>query len=169
MPWPAELAQRTVPVRWPKLFRPRAPRSPRRPAPPAVRHLRDLVSCEAVSEELPLVVDGTRHPSDAMAEHIQTCLACQAELAGYRRLLRVLRALRNDPVAFPTDAQGAMSALQDLLSRRPRGPAPGVPGPGSQDWPTLPWLVAAAWAALGVIAFGAGALVARAGIARASR
>ncbi len=41
MPWPAELANR----------------------PPTPRHLRALVSCEAVADELPLVVDGARRPS----------------------------------------------------------------------------------------------------------
>ena len=78
MPWPAELPRRST------------------------RHLRALVSCEAVSAELPLVVDGSRRPSRAMADHLQSCLACQAELAGYRRLLGVLRSLRDEPVLFPS-------------------------------------------------------------------
>jgi anti-sigma factor RsiW len=81
MPWPAESG---------------------RPISPARSRLRALVPCDAVSVELPLIVDGSRRPTSAMAEHLRTCLRCQAELAGYRRLLRALRSLREDPVALPT-------------------------------------------------------------------
>ena len=132
MPWPAELTH--LPL----------------------RHLRALVSCDAISEELPLVVDGSRRPSPAMAEHLRTCLRCQAELAGYRRLLRVLRSLREEPVAFPApDLVGdALRALQEHLATlqghvalRRRG--------------REPWLVAAMVAAT-VTVLGAGAVLARA-------
>jgi anti-sigma factor RsiW len=116
------------------------------------------VSCDAISEELPLVVDGSRRPSPAMAEHLRTCLRCQAELAGYRRLLRVLRGLRDEPVAFPApdlvgDALRALQehfgALQGHVGLRPRRTGG-------------PWLVAGAVAALGVAFLGTGAVRARA-------
>jgi anti-sigma factor RsiW len=126
MPWQAELANR----------------------PPLARHLRALVSCEAVSEELPLVVDGSRRPSAAMAEHTQTCLACQSEVAGYRRLLRVLRSMES-PVPLPSPELVGMtlSALhQHPLWRRKRS--------------VTPWLVAGMFGVLG--ALGAGVCVARA-------
>ena len=87
MPWPAEP------------FEFLAARAPR-------RHLRALVSCDSVVDELPLVVDGSRRPSPAMAEHLASCLRCQAELAAYRRLLRLLRSLREDHV--PAPAQGSV-------------------------------------------------------------
>jgi predicted anti-sigma-YlaC factor YlaD len=92
MPWPAELPTRA----------------------PTPRRLRALVSCEAVADELPLVVDGARRPSTAMAEHLQTCLACQAEVAGYRRLLRVLRSMRESHVPLPSPelVSGAGGARQ---------------------------------------------------------
>ncbi len=54
MPWPAEARKR--------------------PLKGNLNNLRALLSCEAVSDELPLVVDGSRRPSDAMAEHLRTCL-----------------------------------------------------------------------------------------------
>ena len=134
MPWPAELSH--LPV----------------------RHLRALVSCDAMSEELPLVVDGSRRPSPAMAEHLRTCLRCQAELAGYRRLLRVLRSLRDEPVTFPApdiagDAlralQERIEVLQQHMSSRSRR--------GSETW-----LLAGAVAGLGVALLGVRAFTARA-------
>jgi anti-sigma factor RsiW len=139
MPWPAELSH--LPV----------------------RHLRALVSCDAMSDELPLVVDGSRHPSPAMAEHLRTCLRCQAELAGYRRLLRVLRSLSDEPVAFPAPdlVTEALHALQERIGLL-------------QDHVTLrsrraseTWLLAGAVAGLGMAVLGARAFMVRA--ARQSR
>ncbi|HXW81125.1 MAG TPA: hypothetical protein VEJ84_16610, partial [Acidimicrobiales bacterium] len=118
--------------------------------PPKGNHnnLRALLSCEAVSEELPLV-DGSRRPSPAMDEHLRTCVACQAELAGYRRLLRVLRSMKGDPVLLPApELVGSMlSVLRQHPSWRPKR--------------SEPWVVALA--AVGVAALGAGALLARTG------
>lgn len=127
MPWPAEP------------FEFLAARAPR-------RHLRALVSCDSVVDELPLVVDGSRRPSPAMAEHLASCLRCQAELAAYRRLLRLLRSLREDHV--PTTVQGSVE----------------VPPAG---WAAPPW----SWQRLvaGMALVGVGALLAAALTARRSR
>jgi predicted anti-sigma-YlaC factor YlaD len=125
MPWPAELPNRA----------------------PTSRHLRALVSCDAVADELPLVVDGARRPSAAMAEHLHTCLACQAEVAGYRRLLRVLRSMRESQVPLPSPelVGSALSALhQHPLWGRRRSFAP--------------WLAVGALGVVGVAALGAAAL-----------
>lgn len=136
MPWPAELPRRST------------------------RHLRALVSCDAVSAELPLVVDGSRRPSRAMAEHIQSCLACQAELAGYRRLLRALRSLRDEPVLFPSPELigETLTALSERLVDRDKR----FIDRGKRER----WLVACAMVTIGVVAVGAGARVARSGRAR---
>jgi predicted anti-sigma-YlaC factor YlaD len=133
MPWPAELNH--LPV----------------------RHLRALVNCDAMSEELPLVVDGSRRPSPAMAEHLHTCLRCQAELAGYGRLLRVLRALRDEPVSFPPpDLVGdALRALQERIGVFQEN----VSARSRRASET--WLLAGAVAGLGVFALGARAFMAR--------
>jgi hypothetical protein len=131
MPWPAEAAHRPV------------------------RHLRALVGCDAVSDELPFVVDGSRRPSPAMDEHLRSCLSCQAELAGYRRLLRALRALRDQagPGAVPELLGATLSALH-----------------GDPAWPrrrtSRSWAVAGAVAAAGLAALGAGAFVVRSKQAR---
>jgi hypothetical protein len=93
-----------------------------------------------------------------MADHLQTCLTCQAELAGYRRLLRVLRSLRDEPVLFPSPELigGTLTALSERLVERSKRPAER-------------WLVAGALVAMAAAALGAGALLARAGTARSSR
>ncbi|HUB68810.1 MAG TPA: hypothetical protein VL984_00145 [Acidimicrobiales bacterium] len=134
MPWPADLA--------------------RLPA----RHLRALANCDAIAEELPLVVDGSRRPSAAMSEHLRTCLRCQAELAGYRRLLRVLRGLRDEPVAFPApDMMGdALRALQDRLGALEQQVVSRQRRAGGQ------WVIAGSVAAIGIAALWAGAAAARA-------
>lgn len=101
MPWPAEPFE---------LLAARAPR----------RHLRALVSCGSVVDELPLVVDGSRRPSPAMAEHLASCLRCQAELAAYRRLLRLLRSLRDDHVPAPAQGTVELQAAGRMAVARSR-------------------------------------------------
>jgi anti-sigma factor RsiW len=128
MPWPAELSNRS----------------------PAPSHLRALVSCEAVSDELPLVVDGSRRPSAAMAEHLETCLVCQAEVAGYRRLLRALRSMRESQVPLPSPelVGTTLRALRQhplWVKRRS----------------ATPWLVAGALGVAGLAALSAGVILAR--------
>ncbi len=92
-----------------------------------------------------------------MADHLQSCLACQAELAGYRRLLRVLRSLRDEPVLFPSPELigDTLTALSERLVDRDRRLV-------DRDKRER-WLIAAALVVLGVAAVGAGAgaLVAR--------
>jgi hypothetical protein len=110
-----------------------------------------------------------------MADHIGSCLACQAELAGYRRLLRVLRSLRDEPVLFPSpDLIGeTLAALSERLARRPgRLTGSGRWGPGRPDRDrdrSDRWLVACALVTIGVAAVGARALAGRSGLARPSR
>lgn len=100
------------------------------------------------------MVDGSRRPSHAMAEHLQSCLPCQAELASYRRLLRALRSLRDQPLGAPAPpfSEDTWQALADCLRARSR-----VLGR---------WRFAGA-AALALAALGGGAAIAR--VARQSR
>ncbi len=95
-----------------------------------------------------------------MAEHLQSCLPCQAELAGYRRLLRVLRSLRDEPVLFPSPEliSETLTALSERLVDGDKRLTLG----GRRDR----WLVACAMVAIGLAAVGAGALVARSGLVR---
>ncbi len=50
--------------------------------------------CEEVSELLPGIMDGVDQANAEVVSHVETCLRCQAELAQYRKLLRVLHQLR---------------------------------------------------------------------------
>ena len=51
------------------------------------------MSCERPPAQLSLYLDGELAPPEAyeMAQHLQTCHACQAEVAAHRRLQGLLR------------------------------------------------------------------------------
>jgi hypothetical protein len=59
--------------------------------------------CEEVSHRLPGLVDSARPMPSDVAEHLGTCLRCQAESARYRRLARTMRQLRTQFVAPSPD------------------------------------------------------------------
>ena len=69
--------------------------------------------CDEISSLLAGVVDGSAVLDPRSSEHVSTCLRCQAELAHYRRLLRSLRQLRDDPVAVPADLPALVFARLD--------------------------------------------------------
>lgn len=73
--------------------------------------------CEELSLRLAEVADDSAVLSGSEAEHVASCLRCQAELAQYRRLLRSLRALRAHTITPDEDL------LVDLLQVL-RPPAP---------------------------------------------
>jgi len=93
------------------------------------------------------VVDGSRRPSAAIAEHLQTCLACQAEVAGYRRLLRVLRSMRESQVPLPSPE--LVSSTLRVLHQHPLW---------ARRRSVTPWLIAGALGVAGVAAVSAGVL-----------
>jgi len=62
------------------------------------------------------VVDASRRPSQAMAEHLTTCAACQAELVAYRRLLSALKDLKG---VLPPGPPGARSDAAFWLASGP--------------------------------------------------
>jgi hypothetical protein len=57
------------------------------------------LDCADVAGLLPGLVDGGAQPSAKQAAHVEACLRCQAELARYRRLIRVLHSLGGGEVA----------------------------------------------------------------------
>ena len=84
--------------------------------------------CEDLIDELAGVADGSVVLSDAARHHVERCLRCQAELVQYRKLLRVLRAIRTellepapglltDILAGLSDA-GERHAIRHVLSGR---------------------------------------------------
>jgi RNA polymerase sigma-70 factor (ECF subfamily) len=70
------------------------------------------VSCADVALALPSILDGGSAADEVVVEHVGECLRCQAELAKYRKLLRVLNQLRAARVEPPpgtvTDVLGAI-------------------------------------------------------------
>lgn len=69
-----------------------------------------VVGCDDVAEALPRMVDEVRRCDRRLASHAATCLRCQAELAQYRRMLRMLHQLRLVPPPMPPGADTALVA-----------------------------------------------------------
>lgn len=74
------------------------------------------MTCETFSLELAEVADGQECLNPAAAQHFQTCLRCQAELAQYKKLLRALASLRGQ--LLPADEQLVEDIIEAL---RPPG------------------------------------------------
>ncbi len=100
-----------------------------RPAPVTVGGPRPKgVSCDDVAAALPGIVDGLDVAELDMRRHVETCLRCQAELAQYRKVLRVLHQLRTEvllpspgllpDVLVALEAAGERGAMKSLLTGR---------------------------------------------------
>ncbi len=66
--------------------------------------------CAEVILQLPRILDDGLPASAPLVAHVETCLVCQAELARYRRLVRLLRQLAAAEVEPPA------SVVADILS-----------------------------------------------------
>jgi len=76
------------------------------------------VRCESIADRLPGVIDGRADLDRGERRHIETCLACQAELARYRKLLRTMHQLRFEMVPAPPGLLGdVLNSLEDAASR----------------------------------------------------
>jgi predicted anti-sigma-YlaC factor YlaD len=73
---------------------------------------RSDVSCADVALALPEILDGGPAADEAVVEHVGECLSCQAELAKYRKLLRLLNQLSvseiEPPPGLVADVLGAL-------------------------------------------------------------
>jgi len=69
--------------------------------------------CDDVAPLLAEVVDGSVDLDPRSSRHVAACLRCQAELAQYRRLLRTLSQLGDEPVAVPADLLALIYARLD--------------------------------------------------------
>jgi hypothetical protein len=56
-----------------------------------------------VAGQLPGAVDDPRALDSAQAHHVAECLRCQADLAHYRRLRRVMTTMRSERLAVRAD------------------------------------------------------------------
>ena len=95
----------------------------------------DMISCESVAEQLPLIVEGSR-AEPALAAHVESCLRCQAELVQYRKLLRTLHTLRTEilepapglltDILAGLEAAGERRAIRSILTGRNAAYAGGI-------------------------------------------
>src|SRR5262244_1879295 len=81
------------------------------------------MSCERPPAQLYLYLDGELAPPEAgeMAQHLQTCPACQAEVAAHRRLQGLLRTtLPEDEVPERLWPALHQRLVQEALAMAPR-------------------------------------------------
>ena len=86
-----------------------------------VRPLRrgGAVACDEVAAELPAILEGSSTASSAVVTHVEYCLSCQAELARYRKLLRLMHQLRlSDVVVPPSIVADVLATLEGAAGRR---------------------------------------------------
>lgn len=57
--------------------------------------------CRAAADAVSLIAAREPGADPAATAHVATCLRCQAEVAAYRRVLRVMRDMRADVVPIP--------------------------------------------------------------------
>lgn len=76
------------------------------------------LGCEDVADVLPGVIDASASLSAQQQAHIDACLRCQAELARYRRLVRVLHSLCGE---LTEPSPGLLAATLDDLEAEEGG------------------------------------------------
>ncbi|MGO9196329.1 MAG: hypothetical protein ACLQK4_04275 [Acidimicrobiales bacterium] len=77
------------------------------------------VACEQVASDLPAILDGGAEASGVLVAHVEYCLRCQAEIARYRKLLRLLHQVRSSDVAVPAGVVAdVLSSLENAASRQ---------------------------------------------------
>lgn len=76
------------------------------------------VRCDEVAARLPAIMAGGA-PADAdVVTHVETCLRCHAELARYRKLLRMLGQLRSQAVDPPPGLLAEVIEALEAAARR---------------------------------------------------
>jgi anti-sigma factor RsiW len=77
------------------------------------------VTCASVAAELPRILDEGVPATALVVSHVQACLSCQAELARYRRLVRLLHQLRSSEIDPPPSViADVLSVVEAMASRR---------------------------------------------------
>lgn len=69
-------------------------------------------ACRDAADAVGQVAAGESDVEAQAAAHIATCLRCQAEVAAYRRVLRLMRSMRDDTMEVPP---GSLAELLEAL------------------------------------------------------
>lgn len=70
--------------------------------------------CREAVDAVGMLAAGDPDVEPTAAAHVQTCLRCQAEVAAYRRVLSIMRTMRDDCVGLPAGSLDvALSGLHD--------------------------------------------------------
>jgi hypothetical protein len=76
------------------------------------------VHCDDIAARLPAIMAGAAPADDDVVSHVETCLRCHAELARYRKLLRMLGQLRSQSVDPPPGLLAEVIGALDAAARR---------------------------------------------------
>ena len=68
--------------------------------------------CREAADVVPQIAAGEDDVDSRASAHIRSCLRCQAEVAAYRRILRIMRSLRYEVV--PAPGENLVDALRAL-------------------------------------------------------
>jgi anti-sigma factor RsiW len=77
-----------------------------------------FVSCAEVVTELPRILDDGLPAAAPLVSHVETCLSCQAELARYRRLVRLLHQLAATEIEPPPGVVADVLSVVGTVARR---------------------------------------------------
>ncbi|MGH9300313.1 MAG: anti-sigma factor family protein [Acidimicrobiales bacterium] len=77
-----------------------------------------MTRCGDIAHLLPKVLDNDPHADSAAVAHVSTCLRCQAELARYRRLMRLLHQMREMAPPPPPGLVSELMAGLETAARR---------------------------------------------------
>lgn len=76
------------------------------------------VRCDEIAARLPAIMAGGAPADGEVVAHVETCLRCHAELARYRKLLRMLGQLRSQAVDPPPGLLAEVIEALDAAARR---------------------------------------------------
>lgn len=84
---------------------------------PSEQHLRSSLACRDLLDELAATDESLLSLPSSV--HVAECLRCQAELANYRRLRRMMRNLASAPVHADPELEQEIAVLLDEIDSGP--------------------------------------------------
>jgi hypothetical protein len=76
------------------------------------------LTCNEVRPSLPAILDRSAPASASLVAHVEYCLACQAELGRYKRLLRLCHQLQATDVPVPPGIVADILASIEVVAKR---------------------------------------------------